>query len=89
MRWALSLQPYQYRLEVKKGSQNVGADYMSRISAGFYIGCLKSAVLAYVYIDLGRNKLWDIGTQITVYSVGLTYVYDKKKMKTWKFDLGL
>ena len=30
MRWALSLQPYRYRIEVIKGSKNVGADYMSR-----------------------------------------------------------
>ena len=56
-RWALSLQPYQYRLEVKKGSQNVGADCMSRKwLRSFYMGCLKSSVLAHVY-DLGRNKL--------------------------------
>lgn len=32
MRWALSLQPYRYRLEVIKGSKNVGADYMSRVT---------------------------------------------------------
>lgn len=31
MRWALSLQPYRYRIEVIKGSKNVGADYMSRV----------------------------------------------------------
>ncbi len=31
MRWALSLQPYRYRLEVIKGSKNIGADYMSRV----------------------------------------------------------
>ena len=31
MRWALALQPYRYRLEVIKGSKNIGADYMSRI----------------------------------------------------------
>jgi hypothetical protein len=31
MRWALSLQPYRYRIEVIKGSQNIGADYMSRV----------------------------------------------------------
>ncbi|XP_072015789.1 uncharacterized protein [Amphiura filiformis] len=30
MRWALTLQPYRYRVEVIKGSQNIGADYMSR-----------------------------------------------------------
>ena len=30
MRWALALQPYRYRIEVIKGSKNVGADYMSR-----------------------------------------------------------
>jgi hypothetical protein len=30
MRWALALQPYRYRIQVIKGSQNVGADYMSR-----------------------------------------------------------
>ncbi|XP_072043172.1 uncharacterized protein [Amphiura filiformis] len=32
MRWALSLQPYHYRIEAIKGSDNIGADYMSRIS---------------------------------------------------------
>ena len=32
MRWALALQPYRYRLEVIKGTKNVGADYMSRIT---------------------------------------------------------
>ena len=31
MRWALSLQPYQYRIIAIKGSGNVGADYLSRI----------------------------------------------------------
>ena len=31
MRWALSLQPYQYRIIAIKGSDNVGADYLSRI----------------------------------------------------------
>ena len=31
MRWALSLQPYRYRIEVIKGSENIGADYMSRV----------------------------------------------------------
>ena len=30
MRWALALQPYRYRLEVIKGTDNVGADYLSR-----------------------------------------------------------
>ena len=30
MRWALALQPYRFRLEIIKGSKNVGADYMSR-----------------------------------------------------------
>jgi len=31
MRWALSLQPFRYRVESIKGSDNVGADYLSRI----------------------------------------------------------
>ena len=30
MRWALALQPYRYRVVSIKGSDNVGADYMSR-----------------------------------------------------------
>ena len=30
MRWALFLQNYQFRVEAIKGSQNVGADYLSR-----------------------------------------------------------
>ena len=30
-RWALFLQPYSIMIEAIKGSQNVGADYMSRI----------------------------------------------------------
>ena len=34
MQWALSLQPYRYQMEVIKGSQNVGVDYMSRLSTG-------------------------------------------------------
>ena len=32
MRWALFLQPYRIQIEAIKGSQNVGADYMSRLS---------------------------------------------------------
>ena len=31
MRWALFLQNYQFRIEAIKGSQNVGADYLSKI----------------------------------------------------------
>jgi hypothetical protein len=31
MRWALSLQPYSYRVEAIKGVDNVGADYLSRL----------------------------------------------------------
>ncbi|KAK3109194.1 hypothetical protein FSP39_025154 [Pinctada imbricata] len=31
MRWALSLQPYRFRLMSIKGKENVGADYLSRI----------------------------------------------------------
>lgn len=31
MRWALFLQNYQFRIEAIKGSQNVGADYLSRL----------------------------------------------------------
>jgi len=30
MRWALSLQPFRYRVESIKGAENVGADYLSR-----------------------------------------------------------
>ena len=30
MRWVLSLQPYRFRMVAIKGSQNIGADYMSR-----------------------------------------------------------
>ena len=30
MRWALALQPYRYRTESIKGTDNVGADYLSR-----------------------------------------------------------
>ena len=30
MRWALSLQPYRFSIESIKGSENVGADYLSR-----------------------------------------------------------
>ena len=32
LRWALALQPYQYRIEAIQGKENVGADYMSRLS---------------------------------------------------------
>ena len=31
MRWALSLQPYRFRLMSIKGKENVGADYLSRM----------------------------------------------------------
>ena len=31
MRWALSLQPYRFRIVAIKGSDNVGADYLSRM----------------------------------------------------------
>ena len=31
MRWALSLQPYQFRTIAIKGKENVGADYLSRM----------------------------------------------------------
>ena len=30
MRWALSLQPYRIRIQAIKGSENIGADYLSR-----------------------------------------------------------
>ena len=33
MRWALFLQPYSIHIEAIKGSENVGADYMSRIES--------------------------------------------------------
>ena len=31
MRWALALQPYRFRIEAIKGSENVGADLLSRL----------------------------------------------------------
>jgi hypothetical protein len=31
MRWALSLQPYSFRIEAIRGSENVGADFLSRV----------------------------------------------------------
>ena len=31
LRWALALQPYRFRIDAIKGSDNVGADYLSRI----------------------------------------------------------
>ena len=31
MRWAMFLQSYNFRVEAIKGSENVGADYLSRI----------------------------------------------------------
>lgn len=31
LRWALALQPFKYRIEVIKGKDNIGADYMSRV----------------------------------------------------------
>ena len=31
MRWALALQPYRFRIEAIRGSDNVGADYLSRV----------------------------------------------------------
>ena len=30
MRWALALQPYRFRIQIIKGADNVGADYLSR-----------------------------------------------------------
>ena len=30
MRWALALQPFRFRIQAIKGSENVGADYLSR-----------------------------------------------------------
>ena len=53
MRWALALQPYRYRMESIPGSDNVGADYLSRVAdvtSGSDEG--KSD-------DLGRNGLAD------------------------------
>ena len=32
MRWALQLQPYRFNIQAIKGSENVGADYLSRIT---------------------------------------------------------
>ena len=32
MRWALALQPYKFRLESIKGADNVGADFLSRLT---------------------------------------------------------
>ena len=34
LRWALALQAFQYRVQVIKGSENVGADFMSRCPVG-------------------------------------------------------
>jgi hypothetical protein len=31
MRWALALQPYSFRIEAIRGSENVGADFLSRV----------------------------------------------------------
>ena len=31
MRWALALQPYRFRIKAIKGSENVGADLLSRL----------------------------------------------------------
>jgi hypothetical protein len=31
MRWALSLQPYRFRIEAIRGAENVGADFLSRV----------------------------------------------------------
>jgi len=31
MRWALILQPYRFRVEAIRGSENIGADYLSRV----------------------------------------------------------
>ena len=31
MRWAMFLQSYNFRVEATKGSENVGADYLSRV----------------------------------------------------------
>lgn len=31
MRWALSLQPYRFKVVAIKGSENIGADYLSRV----------------------------------------------------------
>lgn len=31
MRWALSLQPYRFRIQAIKGKDNIGADYLSRL----------------------------------------------------------
>ena len=52
MRWALALQPYRYRLEVIKGSKNVGADYMSR-STQIKVATLKYGQEEIVRICIG------------------------------------
>ena len=31
MRWAMLLQSYNFKVEAIKGSENVGADYLSRV----------------------------------------------------------
>ena len=31
MRWALALQPYRFRIKAIKGSENIGADLLSRL----------------------------------------------------------
>ncbi|KAL3861557.1 hypothetical protein ACJMK2_007585 [Sinanodonta woodiana] len=43
MRWALTLQPYRFRIEAIRGSENVGTDYLSRMcfAGGFFpINCI-------------------------------------------------
>ena len=36
MRWALALQPYRFVIRAIKGSENVGADFLSRHTADSY-----------------------------------------------------
>ena len=40
LRWALALQPYRFRIKVIKGTDNVGADYMSRNMEAAVVGLL-------------------------------------------------
>ena len=39
MRWAIALQPYRYRIQVIKGIDNVGADYLSRSTETVQANC--------------------------------------------------
>ena len=48
MRWTMSLQNYNFRVEAIKGSENVGADYLSR--AGITLETLEY-LLSWYYLS--------------------------------------